>query len=155
MIVTSAYMKYNMDLEEYYINVDTITNYTAYDSNDLNVIFGDKLAEALKLISRNVYRLIYSYYRGAEPYKHQQYMRLKIYDNTQGEVNALMFAMIETVHGAMQSGMDLNAYINNPKDTFPQTAYDELNNGLLLDRSYKIGTDFEIAYTTQEEVDWT
>lgn len=149
MLVQNVYMKYDMALEEYYITVNAITNYTAYNSEELGKIFKN-LNKDLKKISHNVYRLIYSWYRGAEPYKHQQFMRSKIYDNTQGEVKALMLAMIEAVIGAIESGMDLNAYINEPKNTFPLTVYEELETGMLLDKSQKIADDYDITYTAEE-----
>ncbi len=147
-LAENDYIKYDMTLEEYYINTSCVANYTTYSSDELLAIKLDD--KAIKAISHIVYRLIYTYYRGHESYKHKQFMRMKIYDNTQGEVTALMFAMIEAVKGAVESGMDLNAYIDNPKSNLPYTVNEELEGGMLLNGSQKIGNDFNITYTSEE-----
>ena len=151
MLVDSDYIKYDKTLEEYYINIDCITNYTDYDSHDLELKgISDK---TLKILSHNVYRLIYDYRRRDGKYTHKQYMRKKIYDNTMEEVNALMNAMIEVTKGAIESGMDLNAYIDEPKDTFPFTAIQELRSADLLDSSEKIDNgDLDITYTLEDDL---
>lgn len=149
MLVSNDYLGYNMDREEYYITLDGVLSYTSFTDDELGNIFDD-VTKDLKTISHNVYRLLYSWYRGPEPYNHQRFIRMKIYDNTQGEVQALTYAFIEAIKGAVESGMDLNAYINEPKDTFPPTVYQELEIGMLLDRSKKIADDYDISYTVSE-----
>lgn len=145
MLSTSQYMKYDMSLQEYYITLDGVTNNTQYSSDDLNQMKID--AQALKAISHGVYRVIYNVRRGKGKYAHKKYMRKKIYDNNEEEVTVLMSAMIEAVKGAVESGMDLNAYINEPKDTMPMTVYQELHSANLLDRSNKIDHNLSITYT--------
>ena len=142
-----------MTLQEYYITLDAITNYTAYNSDEIALVFGD-VDKSLKVISHSVNRLINTYRKGAGLSDHIKYMRKKIYDNANGEVTALMLAMIEAVKGAIESGMDLNAYINEPKETLPKTVYQELRMAELLDSSKKPTDTLAIAYT-QDEYDAT
>lgn len=148
MLSENTFIKYDMVLEEYYITMDCITNYTDYTSDELGAV--GITSKTLRNISHSVYRLIYSWYKGHEPYNHNRFMRMKIYDNTQGEVKSLMLAMIEAVKGAIESGMDLNAYVNDPKDNLPYTVKEELLSAMLLDKSHKISYDYDITYTTEE-----
>ena len=148
LVLDKNYLKYDFDLQEYYININTITKYTSYSSNDLaNARLTDK---DLKIISHSVYRMIYDYRVGRGKYVHKKYMRKKIYDNNMEEVQVLMFAMIEAVKGAIESGKDLNAYIDEPKDTFPPTVKQELMNAELLDVTEKIDRDLDFSYTAEE-----
>lgn len=146
--LNSAYIKYDMALQEYYITIDTITNYTQYSSDDLGQMkINDK---TLKMISHSVYRLMYGWRKGTGKYAHKKFMRKKIYDNEEEEVTVLMLAMIEAVKGAVESGMDLNAYINEPKDTLPYTVSEELKQAGLLDSSRKLDHELDIDYTEAE-----
>ena len=138
-----------MTLQEYYITTDAVTNYTMYSSGDLSVL-GSDINKALKIISHAVYRLIYDQRRAKDKFTHKKYMRKKIYDNAQEEVTVLMMAMIEAVKGAVESGMDLNAYINEPKDVMPPTVYQELRQAELLDASEKRDYLLDITYTAEE-----
>ena len=149
MLVTNDYIKYDMTLQEYYITLDAVTNYTTYNSTDIAVL-GQDISKALKVISHSVYRLIYDQRRAKDKFVHKKYMRKKIYDNAQEEVTVLMLAMIEAVKGAIESGMDLNAYVNEPKDVFPATVYQELRQADLLDPSEKRDNDLDITYTAEE-----
>lgn len=149
MLAQNDYIKYNMALQEYYITVDAITNYTTYNSNDLGLIFNDA-DKAIKIISHSVYRLIYNWRKGMGGRDHIKYMRKKIYDNEKEELTALMLAMIEAVKGAIESGMDLNAYINEPKETLPHTVREELKLAELLDSSKKPTNTEDIEYTAEE-----
>jgi MoaA/NifB/PqqE/SkfB family radical SAM enzyme len=149
-LVKSNYIKYDMTLEEYYINIDCVTNYTNYTSDELNAVGINN--KALKAISHNVYRLIYDYRKGIKKHVHKKFMRLKIYNNEDGEVTALLLAMVEAVKGAVESGMDLNAYINEPKDNLPYTVKEELKGADLLDASEKIDYGLDITYTDADEL---
>lgn len=122
---------------EYYIDVKDVLDNTMYSEDELGRIFGDNLKKAMKLISRTVYQLIYSVYRGANPYKHKQFMQTKIENNTMDEQLHLKLAVVEMVKGAMQSGMDLNAYLDDAKTIYPYTVKRELNAAGLLNRSEK------------------
>lgn len=153
MIVDNDYLKYDMTLEEYYITKDCVTNYTNYSSDELGAIgINDKV---LKMISHSVYRVIYEA-RKSLLYKneHKKYMRKKIYDNENEEVTSLMYAILEAVKGAVESGMDLNAYINEPKNNMPYTVIEELKSSELYDRSQKPINDLDIDYTTAEIARW-
>jgi len=154
MIVVNNYLKYDMTLEEYYITINAILNYTPYTESEVSGVFGNNLTGALKNISRLVYRVIYSEYIGLNRDTHKKYMKKKIYDNSYGEVTSLMFAMLETVKGAIESGMDLNAYIDEPKETMPSTAWQELRQVGLIDRSQKQDYELDITYTDDELTRW-
>ena len=149
MLVNSNYIKFDMDEQEYYINTNCVLNYTAYSSDDLGAKGITK--QVLRDISHSVYTLIYAQRRKEGKYIHKKYMRKKIYDNEQEEVTQLRRAMIEAVKGAVESGMDLNAYIDEPKDTFPSTMYDELRQADLLDSSNKLDYQLDITYTEADE----
>ena len=55
-----------------------------------------------------------------------------IYENLDNERQALYDAMLEYVMGALESGMDLNAYQQETKKEAPETVMDELRIGNLL-----------------------
>ena len=149
MLTENNYIKYDMTLQEYYITVDAITNYTTYNSDKLSLIFND-VNKDIKMICHSVYRLIYLWRKGNGRQDHIKYMRKKIYDNDNGEVTALMLAMIEAVKGAIESGMDLNAYIDEPKDNLPYTVKEELKLAELLDSAKKPTNTEDITYTAEE-----
>ena len=153
MLAQDNYIKYNMTLQEYYITMDAVTNYTTYTSDELALIFGD-VNKGIKVICHSIYRLIYNWRKGDGRQDHIRYMRKKIYDNNNGEVTALMLAMIEAVKGAIESGMDLNAYINEPKENLPYTVKEELKLAELLDSAKKPTNTKNISYT-QDEYDAT
>ena len=148
MLSENTFIKYDMVLEEYYITMDAITNYTNYTSDELGAV--GITSKILRNISHSVYRLIYLWRKGSGRQDHIKYMRKKIYDNTHGEVKSLMLAMIEAVKGAVESGMDFNAYINEPKDNLPYTVKEELKLSELLDSSTKPTNTDDITYTTEE-----
>ena len=148
-LTQNDYIKYDMTTQEYYITRDAVINLTTYSSDELGLIFND-INKALKIISHSVYRLIYNWRKGIGGRDHIKYMRKKIYDNAKEEVTALMLAMIEAVKGAVESGMDLNAYINEPKDTLPHTVREELKLAELLDSSKKPIDTQDITYTAEE-----
>lgn len=147
-IINSNYIKYDMTIQEYYINLDCAINYTMYTSDELNAVGLNN--KAIKIISHSVYRLIYDARKNVDKYVHKKYMRKKIYDNAKEEVTALMYAMLEAVKGAVESGMDLNAYTNEPQDSFPPTVNKELNSAELLNPSQKIDYQLDITYTQED-----
>lgn len=149
MLTLNEHLKYDMTLQEYYITLDTVTNYTTYSVQDLAVL-GNDVNRAIKIISHSVYRLIYGWRKGVGTQDHIAYMRKKIYDNTNGEVTALMLAMIEAVKGAVESGMDLTVYTDKAVEVMPSTVRDELRMGGLLDRAKKPTNTEAIAYTAGE-----
>jgi len=141
-----------MTLQEYYITLDALTNYTTYTSVDAAVLGGDA-NKALKIISHSVYRLIYDQRRAKDKFTHKKYMRKKIYDNAQEEVTVLMLAMLEAANGAIESGMDLNAYTDAAVVKYPPTVYQELRQADLLDPSEKLDNDLDITYTAGETLE--
>lgn len=149
MLTLNNYLKYDMTMQEYYITMDGVTNHTTYSSDELALVFGSDVNKAIKVICHSVYRLIYNHRQGIGKNEHIAYMRKKIYDNLGSEVNALMLAMIEAVKGAIESGMDLNAYTNEPKENLPYTVKDELRVAELLDSARKPITA-AISYTLEE-----
>jgi len=130
-------MKLNSDTNQYYITVDDVTKDTVYSSADLGNVFGDKIQRSLEVISKSIYRLIYDYYKGLYKMDHITFMQNKIENNVNNEQTYLKQAMLEQVIGAIESGMDLNPYVNEPKKNYPFTVYEELRNGFLLDKSRK------------------
>lgn len=129
-------MTLNSVTNEYYIDVDDVLAETTYSSDELGRVFG-VIDKELKLLSRAIYRLIYDWYPGLNKSDHITYMQEKIVANANNEQRFLKYAMIEMVKGAIESGMDLNAYLNEPKDTYPPTVYSELRSARLLDKTRK------------------
>lgn len=129
-------MELDTNTNEYYIIMDDVTNNTMFSSNDMGSRGIDD--KALKILSHSIYRLIYRHYKGAFIEDHRTFMQTILSNNANNERYYLMNAMLEMVKGAVQSGMDLNAYLNEPSDIYPPTVYEELRNGHLLDASRKI-----------------
>ena len=130
-------MELNTVTNQYYITVDDVVTDTTYSSAELGNIFKDDIDKSLKVISKSIYRLIYDYYKGLYKSDHITFMQTKIENNVNNEQTYLKQAMLEQVIGAIESGMDLNPYINEPKKNYPFTVYEELRNGFLLDKSRK------------------
>ena len=150
MLAQNAYIKYDMTLQEYYITIDAVTNYTTYTDSEIRNVFGADVNKALKIISHSVYLLIYDQRRAKDKFTHKKYMRKKIYDNAQEETTVLMLAMIEAAKGAIESGMDLNAYTDAAVIKYPPTVYQELRQADLLDPSEKRDYELDITYTAGE-----
>ena len=131
-------MEYDEDRLEYYATLDDVLENTLLDSNDLSFIFGSNINKGLKILSHNVYRLIYDYYKGINKNEHITFMQRKIANNQYNEQTYLLNAIIELVRGVVQSGVDLNAYNDEYKSKYPETVYEELRNGKLLDKRNKI-----------------
>ena len=118
----------------YYLDVGDVVDNSFYSESDLGRIFNDNIAKTIKLLSRDIYALMYSYYKGVYMNEHKEFIQNRI----ELEKEQFKRAVIEHVKGAIESGMDLNAYIDQPKERYPRTVYTELRIGNLLDASRKI-----------------
>jgi hypothetical protein len=125
------------ELNEYYIEKKDILDNTMYSEYELGRIFGDDLKKVFKLMSQDIYTLIYNAYRGPYMSDHIEYMQKKIEDNSNREQYQLKRAMIEYVKGAVESGMDLSEYLDQPKDKYPRTVIRELRVAMLIDGARK------------------
>ena len=98
-------LKYNEFTNQFEIEVSDVTQHTDYTSEDLKQHGID-----LRKISRDTYRILNNFYKGPNPQQHAE--NLQEYIIQKEKANGLMFVMIEFLHGAMISGMDLNTYTN-------------------------------------------
>lgn len=122
---------------EYYIDVGDVLDNTMYTEQELGLVFGNNLKKAMRIMSQDVWSLIYSEYRGPYMSDHVNYMQAKVDNNQQREQYQLKRAIIEHVKGAVESGMDLNEYIDQPKNKYPRTVINELRIAMLLDGARK------------------
>jgi len=118
----------------YYLEVGDVVDNSFYSESDLGRVFNDNVAKTIKLLSRDIYALMYSYYKGVYMNEHKEFIQNRI----ELEKEQFKRAVIEHIKGAIESGMDLNAYIDQPKERYPRTVYTELRIGNLLDASRKI-----------------
>jgi hypothetical protein len=118
----------------YYLEVGDVVDNSFYSESDLGRVFNDNVAKTIKLLSRDIYALMYSYYKGVYMNEHKEFIQHRI----ELEKEQFKRAVIEHIKGAIESGMDLNAYIDQPKERYPRTVYTELRIGNLLDASRKI-----------------
>lgn len=98
-------MKLNTQTNQYVLELDDVIQNTDYTSEDLEAHQID-----LRTISRDTYRVLYSFYKGANAE-----LNRKKFDDYVIEYNksfGLMFVMIEYLKGAIISGLDLNSYVN-------------------------------------------
>lgn len=142
MITQDTSAKYDFTLHEYYITINAATNRTEYSEDEIKKVLGER---SLVILSRAVYRLIWTAYKGVDKHIHIEFMRKKIYLNQHGEREAIISGAVEMVRGAIESGMDLNAYTNKPEGIYPQTVYEYLEQANLLDTTKKI--DYNLDYT--------
>ena len=126
-IEETDYFKYDYNRHEYYITIDGVLNDLPYQDAELNARINN-LAGWLKRFSRAVYRIIYKNNIQSQ----RQHIQFMIYENLDNERQALYDAMLEYVMGALESGMDLNAYQQETKKEAPETVMDELRIGNLL-----------------------
>ncbi|MDA3807961.1 MAG: hypothetical protein PF440_08640 [Thiomicrorhabdus sp.] len=125
------------ETNEYYIETKDILDNTMYSEHHLGQIFGDDLKKAMLIMSKDIWTVIYSAHQGAYMSDHITYMLTKVDNNQQREQYQLKRAIIEHVKGAIESGMDLNEYLDQPKQKYPRTVMNELRIGMLLDGSRK------------------
>jgi hypothetical protein len=122
---------------EYYIDVNDVLDNTMYTEQELGLVLGNNLKKAMRIFSQDIWSLIYSAYRGPYMSDHVSYMQTKVDNNQQREQYQLKRAIIEHVKGAMESGMDLNEYLDQPKNKYPRTVINELRIAMLLDGARK------------------
>lgn len=95
----------NTQTNQYELEVDDVVQNSSYTSDDLVAHQID-----LKTISRDTYRILYNFYKGNNSEANRK--KIDEYIIEENKVNGLMFVMIEYLKGAIISGLDLNAYIN-------------------------------------------
>ena len=151
MIYQDKDMIYDFTRQEYEVKMDAVVNRTDFTQHELGLIFKPN---TMRLLSQAVYRIIYGAYAGPDKDIHIRYMRKKIYNNLHGERDWLLQAVVELVRGAVESGMDLNAYTNDhdKKRSYPQTVVECLDNARLIDETRKIDQYLDITYTADDRV---
>jgi len=137
-------MVFNAKTQELYITIDDVLNETSFSSKDVQ----DKLGEAFEKVierdlSRDVYRYLHGLYRGFDNKEHTRILNALIFNNGNYQ-EALKWAMIEHVKGAVYSGLDLNKYSAESMKALPDTVMWELKNGGLLDLSGELHIDPEL-----------
>ncbi len=98
-------MQFDSRRQQFYLTVDDVIQNTQFTSEDLVQNNID-----LNEISQGTYRVMHSFYKGANPQKHADILKDMIVDDPDKQ-QALLNAMLEFLRGALVSGMDLNAYI--------------------------------------------
>lgn len=137
-------MYFNSKTHELYITLDDVINQTSLTSKDIQDKLGDNFEKVIERdLSRDVYRYLYSLYRGFDAASHIRTLNALVFNNRSYQ-KALQLAMVEHVKGAVYSGMDLNSYgtditvtpsgkvINTQKDMTDNVLI-ELKNGGLYD----------------------
>lgn len=135
MIIENTFMKYDYDRHEYYITKEAIVNELPYEESEIDDML-PKVEQHLKRFSRRMYQFLYFKNTAAN----RQHIHFRIYNNLNGERQALQDAILEYVMGAIESGMDLNQYQDEQMNDVPHTAVDYLRNASLLNRPRYIGT---------------
>lgn len=121
-------MTYNATRKQYVLTIDDVTQRTNYTSDDIQSHNID-----LRTISEVTYRVLYGFYKGPNPARQAEIIREMI-EASADKREALLAAMIEMLHGAMVSGMDLNQYISSlttrdRTQAIPDSVKEELRNG--------------------------
>ena len=130
-IVENEYMKYDYDRHEYYITKQLLISEIPYSDDEIKKRIKN-IDKYLKRYSRRIYQHIdYSNRRSVK-----QFIRYKIYLNQEFERQAIQDTIVEYVMGALESGMDLNLYIEDTKSDLPDTVEIILRNAGLL----RVGT---------------
>jgi len=140
---------YDFDREEYYITINAVTNLTEYSEDEFKRIFKTP-EKSLISMSKAVYRLIWNAYTGLDKNVHIEFMKKRIYLNQHGERDSIINAILEMVKGAIESGMDLNAYTDKGGNNYPSTVIDCLNEANLIDGTRKIDYNLDITYTEDD-----
>lgn len=126
-------MFFRAKTQELYITLDDVLNETSLTSKDVQDKLGANFEDVIEReLSRGVYRYLHGQYRGFDNKEHTRILNALIFNNGNYQ-EALKWAMIEYVKGAVYSGMDLNAYSHDTLKTLPDTVMWELKNGGLLD----------------------
>lgn len=150
MIYQNKDMLYDFVNNEYYMTINAMIERTDYSDYEIKAVITEKTC---KFISQAVYRLIYDCFDGLDKTVHIKFMQRMIYDNLFNEREWLLRAFIELGKGAIESGMDLNPYTKTGDIVIPQTVYECLRSGYLLNKARKIdGTFLDISYTADDRI---
>ena len=137
-------MVFNAKTQELYITIDDVLNETSFTSKDVQDKLGEQFENVIEReLSRGVYRYLHGLYRGFDNKEHTRILNALIFNNGNYQ-EALKWAMIEHVKGAVYSGLDLNAYSAESLKSLPDNVLWELKNGGLLDLSGDLHIDPEL-----------
>lgn len=137
-------MVFNAKTQELYITIDDVLNETSFSSKDVQDKLGEQFERVIEReLSRGVYRYLHGLYRGFDNKEHTRILNALIFNNGNYQ-EALKWAMIEHVKGAVYSGLDLNAYSAESMKSLPDNVLWELKNGGLLDLSGDLHIDPEL-----------
>lgn len=125
------YLEYDELTGEYVITHEAVIEFIDAQPAEITAHF-DNEKKAYRALSQAVYRIIYDRSLDANRHNHIKFMQGKIHRNLENEKLYLMKAMIEIIKGALNSDMDLNAYIDGEAKHYPNTVEQELQNGLLI-----------------------
>lgn len=134
MIVEDNYMGYDFYRHEYYLKKEAVVNLLPLEESEVDDML-PKVEKHLRRFSQRVYQYVYSRNTNAN----RQHIHFRIFKDLNGERQALLDAMLEYVMGAVQSGMDLNAYQDDQMSDVPHTAVSYLRNAALFNRPRYIG----------------
>ena len=110
-------MKFDETIKEFYVEKEDVYNISTIDESDLTKTFGSNvdLDMALKEKSQDVYMYLDDQQNVGDPYHHALAVRYMIYKNVDKQT-AIKRAVIEHIRGAVETGMDLEAYENEGKE---------------------------------------
>lgn len=148
-------MYFRAKTQELYITLDDVLNETSFTSKDIQDKLGENFEDVIERdLSRDVYRYLHGQYRGFDNKEHVRILNALIFNNGNYQ-EALKWAMVEHVKGAIYSGMDLNSYatgititpsgkvVSTTKDMSDNVMW-ELKNGGLLDLTGDLQIDDEL-----------
>lgn len=98
------------DNGQYLTTKDEVLNNSEFSETDLTDVYGEELEFSLKLASRKTYNIMYSAYRGVNKGRQRLALNYMIAQDTIKQ-DAIMYATIEYIRGALSSGMDLKEYL--------------------------------------------
>jgi hypothetical protein len=125
-------MKLNKERREFYLELNDILNETSLTETDLRDKFGSDFEKVIERdISGIVNRFLHYAYKGKNQKAHRL-MLLYILLTEPEAREGLKKAFIEQTKAAYYSGMDLNAYQEEQKESIPHPVYHELVNGDLF-----------------------
>jgi hypothetical protein len=125
-------MKLNKERREFYLELNDILNDTSLTETDLRDKFGTEFEKVIERdISGIVNRFIHYAYTGKNQKAHRL-MLLYILLTEPEAREGFKKAIIEQTKAAYYSGMDLNAYQEEQKESIPHPVYYELVNADLF-----------------------
>lgn len=108
-------MKFDTLTLEWHIDVDDVVNNSSLKAEDLSDEWQDNdLDKVLKEKSEDIYLYMYSAIKQGDPQEHARHLRFLV-DTNERKKHAFMRAVIEHVRGAIETGMDREAYENEGK----------------------------------------